>query len=244
MQTKALVRDQAFEKLRDAIITGKLAPGRRLIERELCEAWNISRTSVREALRRVEAEGLARFVSQRGLTVALLSRKEIIEIYEVRASLEPIIFQRFAEIASDKEIATLREMFENHPEMPRENDSAEVMTQKIMEWGNTLSLSMGHVMNVVNHEVIRSISRQLIARVAVLRTRAFTQPGRLEQTLDEIEAVVIAIERRRPHETADMARIYVRNSRNAVLSMLNVKESDPISQIAARNAVPHKKADL
>jgi DNA-binding GntR family transcriptional regulator len=51
-----LRRDQALERLRNAIITGHFAPGDRLIERELCEAMGVSRTSIREVLRRLEAE--------------------------------------------------------------------------------------------------------------------------------------------------------------------------------------------
>jgi len=50
-----LVREQAFDRLRDAIINGQFPPGTRLIERELCEALGVSRTSIREALRRLEA---------------------------------------------------------------------------------------------------------------------------------------------------------------------------------------------
>ena len=55
-----LVREQALERLRAAIITGHFAPGARLVERELCEAMGISRTSIREVLRRLEAEKLVR----------------------------------------------------------------------------------------------------------------------------------------------------------------------------------------
>ena len=76
-----LVREQAFERLRDAIIGGHFAPGQRLIERELCEAIGISRTSIREVLRRLEAERLVVVEPRRGPTVARVTRKQAEEIY-------------------------------------------------------------------------------------------------------------------------------------------------------------------
>lgn len=241
MHTRALVREQAFEKLRNAIITGQLAPGKRLIEREICEALGISRTSVREALRRVEAEKLAKFVPQSGMTVALLSRKEIIEIYEVRASLEPIIFQRFTEIASDNEVIMLRKLFNSHPEFMSAGDDQQAIFNKVIQWTNGLNSSMGYVMDVVNHEVIRSILRQLIARISVLRARAFTQPGRLEQIITETNAVLEAIESRRPKEAAERARSYVHNARHAALEMLNLKDADLSSGLMRSEKAPTTK---
>src|SRR5438067_1583646 len=63
---QTLVRDEAFDRLRDAIITGHFPPGARLVERELCEAMGVSRTSIREVLRRLEAEKLVRVEPRRG----------------------------------------------------------------------------------------------------------------------------------------------------------------------------------
>jgi len=107
-----LRRDQAFERLRDAIITGHFAPGARLIERELCEAMGVSRTSIREVLRRLEAEQLIEVEPRRGPIVARLSRKQVEEIYEVRALLEAAIVRRFAIEASSENIAELRRIYE------------------------------------------------------------------------------------------------------------------------------------
>ena len=86
-----LRRDQAFDRLRDAIITGHFAPGARLIERELCEAMGVSRTSIREVLRRLEAEQLIEVEPRRGPIVARLTRKQVAEIYDVRALLEAAV---------------------------------------------------------------------------------------------------------------------------------------------------------
>ena len=69
-----LLRERAFEQLREAIITGHFAPGDRLIERELCKAMGVSRTSIREVLRRLEAERLIKVEPRRGPAVARITR--------------------------------------------------------------------------------------------------------------------------------------------------------------------------
>lgn len=98
-----LRRDQALERLRDAIITGHFTPGERLIERDLCEKMGVSRTSIREVLRRLEAEQLIQVEPRRGPVVARVTRKQAAEIYEVRALLEAALVRRFAQQASDGE---------------------------------------------------------------------------------------------------------------------------------------------
>src|ERR1700754_2706411 len=80
-----LIRERAFEQVRDAIISGRLAPGTRLIERELCEAMGISRASVREVIRRLEAERLVDVSPRRGPTVMLLTPKQASGVYGIRA---------------------------------------------------------------------------------------------------------------------------------------------------------------
>ena len=66
-------REQVASRLRDAIVTGRFAPGRRLVERELCELTGVSRTSIREALRELESEGLITTVPHHGPVVSVVS---------------------------------------------------------------------------------------------------------------------------------------------------------------------------
>src|ERR1700726_5174881 len=107
-----LRRDQAFDRLRDAIITGHFAPGARLIERELCEAMGVSRTSIREVLRRLEAEQLIEVEPRRGPIVARLSRKQVAGVYDVRGLLEAAVVRIFTQKASDQEMAHLRALYD------------------------------------------------------------------------------------------------------------------------------------
>lgn len=102
-------REMILDKLRDAIISTQLKSGQRLVERELCQALDVSRTSVREALRHLESEGLVQFAGQRGPSVAVLNTQDIKNIYELRAALEGSAGQLFCERASNEQISALQD---------------------------------------------------------------------------------------------------------------------------------------
>ena len=83
-----LLRDVVFNTLRDAILTGKLVPGERLMENQLAEKLGVSRTPVREALRMLELENLVELVPRKGAQVLDMTEKDIVNILEIRSALE------------------------------------------------------------------------------------------------------------------------------------------------------------
>ncbi len=84
------VPEQVLNRLREAIISGQLKPGRRVPQAELAESFGVSRMPIREALNRLEAEGLVVIHPYKGAEVAELSVKELQEIYEIRIALETL----------------------------------------------------------------------------------------------------------------------------------------------------------
>ena len=84
----APIRTQVLDNLRLAIVERRLAPGQRLIERELVELTGVSRTSVREALRELAAEGLVTVIPNKGTVVTSVSAEEARQLYQVRSALE------------------------------------------------------------------------------------------------------------------------------------------------------------
>ncbi|WP_165435098.1 GntR family transcriptional regulator [Bradyrhizobium sp. Leo121] len=208
-----LRRDQAFERLRDAIITGHFPPGARLIERELCEAMGVSRTSIREVLRRLEAEQLIEVEPRRGPIVARLSRKQVQEIYEVRALLEAAVVRRFALEAGAEDIAALRRIYEKLKVVREQEDVAAIVS--------TTRQFSEHMMKIVNHELISDIHQKLIARISVSRVFAISLPGRLQQSARELAEVMKAIEQRDAEGAAQSLMVYVRNAGEAALKHLD-----------------------
>lgn len=209
-----LLRDQAFERLRDAIITGHFAPGARLIERDLCEKMSVSRTSIREVLRRLEAEKLIHVEPRRGPVVARVTRKQVAEIYEVRALLEAALVRRFALEASTEDIAALRRIYEDLRIAREAADvpAIVVLTRRFTE----------HMMQVIDHELISDIHQKLIARISVLRVLAIAEPGRLQQSARELAVVMDAIERRDADKAAQSLTAYVLNAADAALKRIDV----------------------
>src|SRR5262245_62895943 len=101
------VTGQAVLKLRAAILNGVFKPGERLLEQNLCEWMGVSRTSVREALRRLEAEKLITIVPNRGPSVSEIGWVEAQQIYDVRAVLEAEAAALFARRATAPQLRAL-----------------------------------------------------------------------------------------------------------------------------------------
>jgi DNA-binding GntR family transcriptional regulator len=211
-----LRRDQALERLRSAIIAGHFAPGERLIERDLCERMGVSRTSIREVLRYLEAEQLVQVEPRRGPIVTRVTRKQITEIYEVRALLEAALVRRFAQQAAGEEIAALRRIYEELrlARMAEDVGQIVVLTKRFIEY----------MMEVVGHDLISDVLQKLIARISVVRVLAIAVPGRLEESARELAIVMDAIERRDGELAAQSLTTYVLNAAQAALKRFDETE--------------------
>src|SRR5580698_5334841 len=124
------LRHQVEHVIRQAIMSGRFAPGARLIERELCETLGVSRTSIREALRRLEAEKLVCSVPHKGPTVAVISKQEASELYAIRGLLEGFAAGEFARVASDAAIVQFGEAAKALKAKAMTGDQAGVLAAK------------------------------------------------------------------------------------------------------------------
>jgi DNA-binding GntR family transcriptional regulator len=99
--------DQAYHALRERILSGSIRPGTALKERDLCDELNISRTPIREALRRLSADGLAEVRPRRSIVVSSFQESEVTEIFELGIVLESFVAGLAAEKATPADIARL-----------------------------------------------------------------------------------------------------------------------------------------
>ena len=130
------LRDVVFNTLRQAILKGELEPGERLMEIQLAERLGVSRTPIREAIRKLELEGLVLMIPRKGAEVAEISEKSLREVLEVRRSLEELAIElacqritpeeltaleeaenRFARAVEDGEVMAIAESDENYHEL-------------------------------------------------------------------------------------------------------------------------------
>jgi DNA-binding GntR family transcriptional regulator len=104
--------DRIYQLLKDNIVRHRLEPGARLLDKEIAESLNVSRTPVREALSRLGAEGLVDIVPRRGAFVVNLSTKDVKDVYEVREVLEILAIRLAVPRLTDKDLVTLEKILD------------------------------------------------------------------------------------------------------------------------------------
>lgn len=106
------IRDMIYESLRQAIFDGEFKAGERLVEKELAEKMKVSRTPIREALRKLETEGLIKHLPRKGVVVKGFKQEDVIEIYSIRQALEALAITYTVRNITEKEIKKLEEIME------------------------------------------------------------------------------------------------------------------------------------
>ena len=103
------IREIAYDILKKAIITGEIPAGERIVETEYADRLHISRTPLREALRKLERDGLVEYVMRRGVVVHAFTTEDVDQIYTIRNSLEMLTLPYIIERATPQDISALRE---------------------------------------------------------------------------------------------------------------------------------------
>jgi DNA-binding GntR family transcriptional regulator len=201
------VQQEVVDKLRHAILSGIFLPGNRLVETELCSSLGVSRPSLREALRSLQAERLIEIVPNRGPQIPVLSWREAEEIYEVRELLEVEAAARCAVTISDTGCAALENRLEAFRRAARANDAAAQIT--------TASEFYAIILRNCGNQILEQVQMGLLARVNFLRARSMSLPGRAKKSFEEMKATFTAIKNRDPKTARAKARQHVINARNA-----------------------------
>jgi len=183
-----LVREIAADTLRQAIVTGTLLPGERLIESSLAKRMGVSRPSIREALSQLAAEKIVTITPNRGPAVATITLKEANSIYEVRALLEADAAARAASLASKHDIARMRRALRDFERALAKNEIAKLVAST----GEFYVALLG----ACDNPVIVEILERLTARISFLRARSMSREGRANHSLVELLAIVDAVEAR------------------------------------------------
>lgn len=116
------IREIAYEVLKHAIITGEIPAGERIVETDYAERLHISRTPLREALRKLERDGLVEYVLRRGVVVRAFTISDVDEIYTIRNSLEMLTLPAIIERATAEDIAALREKLNAMDKLMQQGD--------------------------------------------------------------------------------------------------------------------------
>ena len=211
-----LVREHAVEKMRTAIATGLYKPGTRLVERELCEALGVSRTSVREAMRQLQSEGLIEAGPRRSIIVSVLSAEDAFDIYTLREMTETIAIRRLVEHNDPKVVKRLQAAYKaivkyaGKGDLPALSEMAGTFYEEILDGSGS--------------KVVQETGRQLLKRVSYLRLASMGAPKRIEAGLEEWKAVVDGVASEDADRAAETLGQHIRNSRDAVVARLRAQE--------------------
>lgn len=216
----APLREQVLNVVRQAILDFQLQPGQRLVERELIEQLDVSRTTVREVLARLAAEGLVTIVPQKGAIVSVLSHEEAADIYEMRVALEVLAVRRFIERASDEDVAQLKSCL-------IQVEKAARPTANPLDELRAKDLFYEILLSGASSPPLTQMLSSLQGRVRVLRATSLSTPGRPSEAAAEIKVVVEAIEARDIKRASDACKKHVRNAAKSGLARLAEMDGRP-----------------
>jgi DNA-binding GntR family transcriptional regulator len=204
------LRSRIIDALRRAIETGVLAPGARLVERELCEQLQVSRTSLREALGELQAEGILTYSPTRRLSVSVISPTEAENAYRIRGTLEALVVEQFIEKANEGDIAGLIEEGDRLKHAYRSGDVDRMLVAKRAFYDRICSGAQ----NAIAFDIIN----RLVLRTSGLRRRSLSRTERQQQSIAEIDSLVSAIVCRDVEVARQAALQNVANSAKSALS--------------------------
>lgn len=194
----------------DRITEGRLKPGARVRETALAEATGVSRTPVREAMRRLESEGLLVHEPHRGMVVRRLDHQEVTELYLMRAVLEGTAAGLAARHASDAEIAALREMVG-----PAASHGVEAVAL-----ARSNKLFHRALYRGAHNRYLLAMLDQLTTAMLLLGRTTLGLPGRADEATVEHAEIVDAIARHDPDDAEAAARRHIEAAHKARLAIL------------------------
>ena len=197
----ASVIADTIRRMRIAIMTGVLAPGQKLVEADLCRDFSVSRASVRETLRLLQAERLIETAPHRGASVVRLDRRNVEDIHDIWSLLTSEAVYRFTGKAGADDIVELEAAIVRLHEAARRND---VLGQLA-----AINRFFGYILQRCDSAVLIATVETLVSRVNFLRAQALHQPGLGARMIDELRAIAAAVAEGRPEAARQAARAHI-----------------------------------
>jgi DNA-binding GntR family transcriptional regulator len=203
------LRDRIHDRLRAAIISGELSPGSPVIEAELATRLGASRTPVREALRRLEAEGLLEPRGLRGSVVRALRSDEVECVFEIREALESLAARRAARTMREPE---LRKLDQHLGQLRASVDDPNEMERHDTAFHDTILAS-------ANGDRLKRMLTELREELIAYRFLSLSDPERRRATVTEHEGIVAALRAHDEDAAGTRTAAHIANARAAVLRL-------------------------
>ena len=200
------------EELKTAIITGKLAPGERLSEEKLTSSLNVGRVPLREALRRLEAEGYVTFLSNQEMAVSKPSMEDLQEYYTIASVLEGLAARLAVERAQPEELSRLRELHQLLREAYQKRD--------LSRYYEANSNFHYFIAEIARNERLYRLIEQMRQEIQKTRILSFHLPQRLDYSMREHDQILDAFLKKNP-ELAEATMVkHLQNQMEALKKML------------------------
>lgn len=206
------LRDIVFDAIKEAILTGRLKPGERLMEVQLAEEMGVSRTPVREAIRKLELEGLVVMVPRKGAYVSGLTLKDVAEVFEIRSSLEGLAAALAAERITEDEIKSLDKILSDITQASEKGDT-ETVIKKDMEFHQIL-------FSASRNQRLAQIINNLKEQIDRFRIQSFSNPVRVKSVLSEHKGIIDAIKQGDAENAEKLAKAHIYEVEYNVMNML------------------------
>jgi DNA-binding GntR family transcriptional regulator len=191
--------DFVYQRLRNGIRSGDFRPGDRMREAALAAKLNVSRTPIREAIRRLASEGLLEVAASRGVMIVQLNNQQVREVYALREALEGTAARFAAQHASQGEIVEMREVLEQSRQRGTTPEAGAKFNR------------MFHraIHDAAHNRYLAQALQQLYDSLALLPGTTFAAPGRAEAAYTEHVAILTAIEKRDADKAETLARKHI-----------------------------------
>lgn len=210
------IRDMIYESIRKAIFEGELKAGDRLVEKELAEKLRVSRTPIREALRKLEMEGLIKHVPRKGVVVKGFTPDDIIEIYSIRQVLEALAITYTVKNITERELEQLKELIEKM-EILTEEDNTDDLFKTSQEFNDILikSCRMPRLIKLI------STYQEYLERFRVVTMGR--KERKLAALMDHREILQAVINRDAPR-AEQLVKKHLQGALEAYLKTFNIRE--------------------
>jgi len=199
------------DRLVEAIVSGELGPGEKLSEPELAQRFGTSRGPLREALQRVEGMRLVERRPHQGARVAVIDRRGLADLYDVREALEGMACRLAAEAMTPQEIGDLRQLLIDHERLPEVRADRSYFQEE-----GYLDFHFRVVHASRNQELIAVLAGQLYHRVRLYRYRSSHKSRRPQRALKEHHQILDAIEARDGELAEILMRRHIRAARSSI----------------------------
>lgn len=210
------LRDVVFNTLRQAILTGELKPGERLMEIHLANKLGVSRTPIREAIRKLELEGLVIMIPRRGAEVAQITEKSMNDVLEVRRAMDALCVELACDRISVEELDNLRQACDTFAEAVKTKD-IRVIAQADVALHDIIVKATGNLRLV---QLINNLSEQMYR----YRFEYLKDTSRHECLIKEHCMIYEGIKEKNKEAASQAAKLHIDNQKHAIIEQIRLEK--------------------